>query len=166
MKTYIGIDGGFTGAIAAIHPDDTWQFKPVVVIDTGKDRRLDILANQTFLREIAERAGGVENVVTIFEYAKKNPLFGTKGNWANAQNTEFWRVCLTLSGFPFAWVDPNTWQNEVFRGIPGTDTKARAQLFLQQRFPNVSVDEFKCRTNREGIRDAMCIALWGRSNMR
>jgi hypothetical protein len=166
MKTYIGIDGGITGALAAVHPDETWQLKPVAVVDCGKDPLLDVSANFAFIQEVAQRAGGLTNLVVVFEHAKKNPIFGAKGNFANGRHTEFWRVLLTFAGISFAWVDPNTWQADVFRGIAGADTKTKARLYIEQRYPAVKLEEFKSRSQLEGLRDAMCIATWARSALK
>lgn len=165
MTTYIGIDNGITGAIAALYPDDSWQFFPVSVLDTGKDPLLDVPANLAFVEDVGYRAGGHQNLVVVFEHAKKNPIFGAKGNFANGRHTEFWRVLLTMAQIPFAWVDPNTWQAHVFRGIAGSDPKTKARLFIAQRFPGVTLDSFK-HPQAEAIRDAMCIALWARSQQR
>jgi hypothetical protein len=63
MNTYIGIDNGVTGAIAALFPDNTWAFQPVRVIDCGRDRVLDVSGNQTLLAALIERAGGSQHVV-------------------------------------------------------------------------------------------------------
>jgi hypothetical protein len=163
--TYIGIDGGITGAMAAHHPDGTWQLRPVTVIDAGKDPLLDVWANFQFIREVSERAGGLENIVVVFEHAKKNPIFGAKGNFANGRHTEFWRVLLTFARIPFACVDPNTWQSHVFRGLAGTDTKTKARLYVEQRYPAAPLDQFKKRSDLEGVRDAMCIAAWARASL-
>lgn len=166
MTTYIGIDGGITGALTAIHPDDTWQLKPVTVFNTGKVRLLDVPASLAFIQEVAQRADGIRNLVVVFKHAKKNRLFGTKGNFANGRHTEFWRVLLTMAGISFLWVDPNTCQADVFRGIAGTDTKTKAMIYLQRRYPLVRFDDFTNRSQLEDVRDAMCIACWVRSNLK
>lgn len=162
MKTYIGIDNGVTGAIAALGPNDRWLFHPVDVVDCGKDRILDVHQNLAFIRDVEEMSGGTSGIVVVYEQQKKNPVFGTKGNFANGRNGEFWRVLLTLSAIPFTWVDPNTWQRDVLKGIPGTDTKMMAKLFLDQRFPEVPLATYN-KSKQEAIRDAMCIAVWARS---
>jgi hypothetical protein len=52
---FIGIDNGFTGAVAAILPDGTSLFEPVHVDDLGKERLLNLEANRALLRRfIAE----------------------------------------------------------------------------------------------------------------
>lgn len=165
MKTYIGIDNGVTGAIAAIFPNESWSFAPVRVIDSGRDRLLDIPGNRQILDDLVQRAGGTDEVVVAYEISKKNPLFGAKGNFANGRNGEFWRVLLTLMGVPFCPADPQAWQRLMLQGIPGTDTKRKAALFIDQRFPRMDLSGFNAE-QREAIRDAMCIALWARGQHR
>ncbi len=92
---------GFTGAIAAVHPDG----------------RLDIPTNLAFIRQIAQRSG-------------------------------------VLAG----GADPLR--------VPGSGTEPRARLFLQQRYPSVTLEEFERRTEVEGTRNARCIPPWTRSKMR
>ena len=166
LKTYLGIDNGVTGAMAALYADESWEFQPVAVENCGKDRVLDVRRNLDFLRRVALRSGGAGQVVVAYEKQKKNPLFGTKGNFSNGRHEEFWRVLLTLNELPFCVVDPNTWQNDVLNGIPGTDTKARARVYVGRRFPTVNLAAAFNAARQEAIRDAMCIAAWARSNSR
>lgn len=167
MKTYIGIDGGVTGAMAAVDLNDSWTFFPVSVIDCGKDRKLDVFKNLAFIDAAVELAGGPENVMVVYERAKKNKLFGSKGNFLNGQNEEFWRVNLTRSRLAFCAVDPNTWQHDLLVGtVIGDDTKAMAKVYLDQRYPIVRLEAQYNRARQEAIRDAMCVALWARGNHR
>ena len=45
MKLYIGIDNGYTGAVAAIAPDGKLTHRPVTVQELGNDRFLDVRGN-------------------------------------------------------------------------------------------------------------------------
>jgi hypothetical protein len=163
MKTYIGIDNGVTGAYAILRPDDTWEHSPVLTIDCGRDRLLDVHGNRDFVLGAVERAGGRDHVLSLCERPQKNPLFGAKGNFANGRNGEFWRVLLGVLGIPFLVVEPRAWQKAIFLGIPGTKPKRRAQLFVEQRYPHIDLSAFGNAETREGIRDAMCLALWART---
>ena len=116
----------------------------------------------------AELAGGISQLVVVCEKQQMNPEFGAKGNFANGQNGEFWRVLLTLGKFSFTYVHARTWQTgllKAFRmGLPAkTGTKGAAKLYLAQRYPNVVLDGKFNADQQEGIRDAMCLALWARS---
>ena len=103
-------------------PDDTCEYSPVITMDCGRDRLLDIHGNR-----------------------------------------EFWRVLLGVLGIPFVIVEPRVWQKAIFLGISGTKPKRRAQLFIEQRYPRIDLSAFGNAETREGIRDAMCLALWART---
>lgn len=170
MKTYIGIDNGTSGAIAALGPDDRFiTLQPVKTVPLGRRLLLDIEGNLDILKNIALLAGGLENVVVTYEKQQMNRYFGIKGNFANGQNGEFWRVLLTLSGFSFALTHARTWQTGLLKAFrmslpEKADTKGAAKLFLAQRYPDIRLEEAFNTQQCEGIRDAMCLALWARSN--
>ena len=128
MKLYLGIDNGYTGAIAALLPDGTVLHRPSAVQNLGRDKFLDIRRNSETLREMIDAAAVSKlQVLVACELSTKNPLFRTN-NYANGKNGEFWRVLLSMSDIPFVSVHPQTWQAQVFHGLRGGDTKAKALL--------------------------------------
>lgn len=161
-KCYIGIDNGFTGAIVLLTPDDQIVCRPVVVLDLGKEKLLDVAPNVTMLRELTDIAASYDcGVHIVFEQSPIAPIFGVKNNYTNGKNNEFWRVILTLGKLPFSWINAQKWQKELFAGIRGDDTKAMAALVCRQQLPALDVSAYK-RSQTEGIHDALCIALWAR----
>jgi hypothetical protein len=156
---FIGIDNGFTGAVAAILPDGTSLFEPVHVDDLGKERLLNLEANRALLRRfIAKATVARQQILAVCEQCQPNPLFGARNNFTNGKNGEFWRILLSLEGIPFHVVNPKQWQKPMFRGIRGSDTKAMADLVRHQRFPGLDLAGFN-KSQVEGINDALCIAL-------
>lgn len=161
---YLGIDNGLTGALALLLPDDSLAFHPVHVRDLGKERLLDVRKNLAVLQEMARLAAARGcKLLTVFEQGPKSPEFGAKNNYTNGRNNEFWRVLLSIEQIPFGWVNPRRWQDDVFLGIRGDDTKQMAKLLVEQRFPRVTFPKMT-KTEEEGIMDAICIALWAREH--
>lgn len=159
-KVCIGIDNGFSGAVACLHPGGNVLASPVAVIDLGKERLLDLDQNRALLRQfIAAAAVPAQSILAVYEQCQPNPKFGSCNNFTNGKNGEFWRLLLSLEGIPFRCVNPQQWQKWIFRGIRGDDTKAMAALVCQQRFPRLRLEGYN-RKQREGIQDATCIALW------
>lgn len=162
---YLGIDNGLTGAMAFLSPDDHLICHPVLCRDLGKERLLDVSGNQALVRSFLERIPGLGKILIVYEQSPITPVFGVKNNYVNGRNNEFWRVLLTLEKIPFAWVNPRSWQKDIFRGIRGKDTKQMARLVVEQRFP-----QFRCpglnKSQVEGVNDAICIALWSRQNLK
>ncbi|HYG33708.1 MAG TPA: hypothetical protein VEC99_02925, partial [Clostridia bacterium] len=99
MKTFIGIDGGRYGALAALYPDLTWEAYPVLVGD-GEEIMLDVQGNYRLLESMAARAGGVDKIQVVYERCRKNPMFGYRNNFVNGRHDEFWRVLLEAKGLP------------------------------------------------------------------
>lgn len=161
MKTQIGIDGGRYGAIFALYPDLTWEAHPVLV--GGDDEvMLDVRGNSRLIEAMVARAGGRDNVQVTYERCRKNPMFGYRNNFVNGRHDEFWRVLLEEKGVPCAPVFPRTWQDPCLGRGGSLDTKERALRYVRSRCGDlVWLDKFN-KVQREGIVDAMCIALWAK----
>jgi hypothetical protein len=167
-KFYFGADGGSSGGVALLSPDDKWLIlQPVTTLAIGRRLLLDVKGNLQLLQHAAVLAGGVDRMVAICEKPQPNPGFGAASCMAIGACGEFWRVLLTLENFSFTWVHARTWQTTILKPFRGTlkgdhDTKEAARLYLRQRYPEVTLDGFS-KAKQEAIRDAMCIALWGRA---
>lgn len=157
---FIGIDNGFTGAIAALGPGQSLMFAPTAVIDLGREKLLDIDRNREVVRAFLGSYGlGKGQCFAVYEQCQPNPLFGARNNFENGKNGEFWRFLLSSEQIPFTLVNPKDWQKVVFRGIRGTDTKQMAELVRRQRFPQISLNGYT-KSQIQGINDAIGIALW------
>jgi hypothetical protein len=159
-KICIGVDNGFTGAVARINHRNEIACAPVPVIDLGKRKYLD---RPVVIAQLKAMTQGVENqnVVAVYEHSPITPKFGAINNFVNGQNNEFWRMVLSEMGIPFLWVHPVTWQKHIFTGIRGTDTKSMAKFVCGQRLPHFQPSGYRpCQLL--GIYDALCIALWAR----
>jgi len=161
MITYIGIDGGSSGAMAALYPDLTWEAHPVLFTRI-EETFLSVLGNLRLIEAIAKRAGGIDKIQIVYERCRKNTGFGTRNNFVNGRNDEFWRVLLEAKGLPCAPVFPRTWQDPCLGRGGDVDTKVRALSFVQSRCSDLAwLDKFN-KIQRGGIVDAMCIALWAK----
>jgi hypothetical protein len=164
MNLHIGIDIDLRGAIAGIGPDGRVMHHPVMVQELGNDRFLDVNGNQAILDGFAAHFGvAKEEVFVAYEQSRKNPKFGTIGNFVMGKNGEFWRVLMAKSGYSHCSVNPQTWQKHVFQGVRGLDTKAMAALVVQRRFPSVTYGQYTAEQIK-GINDSILIALWAREN--
>ena len=168
-KTYVGIDNGTSGAIAALDPSDRFVLlEPVRTENLGKRLILDIKGNREILADVARQAGGSQHVVVAYEKPPMNPKWSFASGLAIGRDAEFWRVLLTIECIPFIQVHALTWQTGLLKAfrmsLPGkADPKAAARLYLAQRFPKVSLDGKYNATQCKGLRDAMCLACWARS---
>lgn len=162
ISAVIGIDNGFSGAVACLTSEGMPLCEPVRVMDLGKERLLDLDGNQKLLRKMLAAAGVPKHrVLALYEQCQPNPLFGARNNFSNGKNGEFWRILLMLEGVPSRVINPCHWQKPMFRGIRGKDTKAMADCVRRQRFPNLDLSGFN-KSEIEGMNDAICIALCAR----
>lgn len=159
---HFGIDNGFSGAIAILDAENQIEVSPVIYQDLGREKLLDVDRNLKMIRDLLATAHvAPERALVVFEQSQINPKFGARNNYQNGRNNEFWRVVLTSARIPYAWVNPRSWQKRVFEGVRGNDTKEMAALAVRRRFPNLDLSGYT-KAQREGICDAICIALWGR----
>ena len=125
MKTFIGIDGGRYGALAALYPDGTWEAYPVVATRV-EETFLNVPGNYRLVELLAARAGGMDKILIVYERCRKNTGFGTRNNFVNGRHDEFWRVLLEAKGVPCAPIFPRTWQDPCLGRGGDVDTKVRA----------------------------------------
>jgi hypothetical protein len=158
MKYPLGIDGGTSGG-AALWNGTSWETHVVVKEKIGCHWLLSIEGNIEMLTSLVNKAGGPANVVVAYEQARKNPMFGSKNNYVNGRNEEFWRVILQMLDLEHCSVDPKTWQ-VCLKGIALEDPKDRAREFIRRRCGETAWLDSLTKASREAVVDAMCIALW------
>lgn len=164
--TYVGIDNGLTGAVAAYFPNGSWFLWPVAVQNTGREKQLDVNQSLSALRQIAARAGGIGQLTVACELAPVNPRFGAKSNFTCGRCGEFWRVLLTMKEISFVTVKAQTWQKNLFNGASAGDPKLFAENYVQNRFPGIVDAHSFNKSQRSGVVDAMCLAAWAMSNLK
>jgi hypothetical protein len=149
-----GIDNGTTGAVAILREDGSIRVERMPVFKVGKSMFIDESALSALLSEEG-------NPLTVFEQGQKNPLFGTKGNFANGYSFGVVQTVLKLGKVPHLCVNPQKWQKAVFsgmRGVKDKDTKGASIEFCRRRYPQVNLIPPRCRTPFDGFADAICMA--------
>jgi hypothetical protein len=159
----LGVDIGALGAHSVQLADGTWLAHPVLLLRDNGKRKLDPFANLALLESVADRVGGRHRLFVVYERGGKNRTFGVKNSFAIGQNEEFWRVLLTLEGFRFGAVHPHTWQTYCHQDTDGPGPKDRSLQFVKRSCPDLKWLDSHTKAQREGIVDAMCIALWARA---
>lgn len=143
MRTFIGIDPGGSGGIAAIFDDgDTWA---IPMPDTHKDLLDELI--------------GFRLATAMIEQVHSMPGQGVKSTFTFGQNFGALRMALTASSIPYEMVTPQKWQSHF--GLPTTNKagskvakknahKARAQ----ELFPSIKITH--------AVADALLIAEYCR----
>ena len=161
----ISFDNNPTGAIAVVefNPSESPRVELLITMPTisvGKNVYID---ETTIFNLINKYKKENENILVAFEIGQRQPLFGTKGNFANGFSYGVIRTLVRLSELPHIEVNPKTWQKEIFKDIRGADmsTKEASIEYCKRRFPNETLlPTPRCSKKHDGLADALCIASY------
>src|SRR5579862_4133973 len=153
---FLGYDNGTSGGSAGSNDLRNWDVRRVTKVRRRKHWLLGVPENLAYLDALLEKAGGPANVVVAYEQNRENNHFGTKNNFVNGRNEEFWRVILSVRNVTFASVDPLSWQSVCFKNIPPGDSKDRAREYVRRRCPETGWLDSYGKARREAYVDAMC----------
>lgn len=161
MKTVIGIDNGFTGAVVVLRPDDSIDCALPAIIRQEDEKLLDVAAAMALIRRLHVDSTGSRDVIVVWERSPVTPLFGVKNCFIVGQNQEFWRVVPSVLNPPHACVRAQEWQRVIFDEVDGPNTKVKAAKAVARHLPRFDQSSLK-RKARIAVNDGLCIALWAR----
>lgn len=150
--TFIGIDNGVSGAVAAI-TDHSVEVEPVRIYLDGKDKCID----EAWLHELI---GCYPGAVVAVEKAQKFSagklaLCSTWNSWATI------RTVLRLSKCSFRSITPQQWMRHYNIAGKPEDTGVLSVRKAKELFPKVSLRRSaRCTTDDDGMSDALLIANW------
>ena len=151
MKRYIGIDPGKEGAYAMIDEDGNVEVYPMD--EWMLDKMLD--------------AWVFDDCIVYIEKASVRPGQGITSSGNFMEGAGFLRGLVTGKHMPFELIPPPKWK-KVFganlgREFTYAEKKAKDIEICKQLFPNVSmIKSNKCRTDSDGMADALLIAEYCR----
>jgi len=157
---FIGIDNGTSGAIAVLDPQgEVLEMFKMPVTKVGDA----VFIYAMGLCEMIERH---PSTYVVAEQGQKNPMFGTKGNFANGYSFGVVKTILDLTGRPHVLINPKTWQKIIFKDIrrgPNDSTKNLSCEFARRRWPSISLlATARSKKPDDGLADALCLAEYGR----
>jgi hypothetical protein len=157
-RTFIGIDPGFSGAIAV------WAAGNITVIDmpvrrfSGTERQIDITKISRFLQEW----GASANAVVGLEWNSARPEQASQASYRFGYQTGAIMAILELGNFQHICIAPNKWKGDL--GLPGKtiDPKSkRAAEWLLLIEPSYDKILFGPKGGLlDGRVDALCIMHW------
>lgn len=152
----IGIDPGFTGAIAWLQGGELAVFDmPVMPGQKGKT-----LLNHHGLLELLRRPEGSEEPVTVWlEQVGARPGQGVSSMFRFGQQLGALEMAVAACGHRLRYVTPARWKKHF--GL--TADKGAARGVAMQRFPEAA-DRF-VRAKDDGRAEAALIALYGHEEM-
>jgi crossover junction endodeoxyribonuclease RuvC len=162
-RTYVGIDNGTSGGVAILETDGSIRVHKTPTMKLG-DKPGEFIDDLALRRLIVE--GRDPTLITaVWEFATKNPIFGTKGNWGTGWSGGVVMTVLRQNGVRTAIVSSKEWQRTMLadRG-PSEDTKVASIRICHRLFPQVSLIPPGCKKEHDGIADALLMAEFGRRN--
>ena len=172
MKTYIGIDPGVNGYIAAYIDGDDPYIETHAIPRVGKS--LDINELNKIIRFLSSIGDSTYCVIEDV-----HAIFGS----AASATFSFGYICgvkealLVANNISYSKVAPKKWQKDMWEGIPKqtklsksgkkvmTDTKAMSLLACKRIFPDIDLrDTTRCSKPHDGKVDALLIMDYARRN--
>ena len=163
LPLVIGIDGGLRGGLAFL---DGQGIFPVVlsipILTVGKSKR--VYDEQAIRKELWRT---LPSSHAFIESAQAMPKQGVSSMFKIGECYGLMRGLLAGLCIPYEVVRPREWQREMFKGVDSSDTKKASILVAKRLFPGVSLRRtHKCRTDSDGMADALLIAEYGRRRLR
>ncbi len=150
MTSYLGIDPGFSGALAVVGEDHIKIFDPPTMT-IGKKKDYDINEIVKILAPYCfETKAAIEKVHALPPPASRASAFTFGKGYG------IWIGILTALGIPFEEVTPQSWQGVMMNGI--ARSKDSSRKIAMQLYPQFH-DQLKNKNNH-GRSDALLIATW------
>jgi hypothetical protein len=163
VTTYLGIDPGLDGGIAALFDDGRvlacW---PMPTVTDGKRRHVDA---HELVRLVGKIRNGGPIGLAVLEQVSAMPKQGVSSTFAFGRSLGVIEGLLAGLLVPYTLVRPQAWQREVLVGI-ADDTRTKASVFYaRRRWPQAPIIPDGCRKPHDGITDALALAEFARRQM-
>lgn len=151
MKRYIGVDPGKEGGYAMIDEDGNVEVYPM---------------DEWMLAQMFE-SWAFDDCIVYIEKASVRPGQGISSSGAFMEGAGYLRGIVTANHMPFELIPPPKWKKSfganLGREFTYTEKKAKDIEICKRLFPNVSLRKSsKCRTDSDGMADALLIAEYCR----
>ena len=152
----VGIDPGFSGAIAVIDDEEGFIGATAMPITEGNKRTyLDI-------REIVAQLKCINPDLVIIEEVGSMPKQGVVSVFRFAEQFGILQGICNALGFSYQLIKPQIWKKEILAGFPKGD-KSNSIRYINRVYPQVNLlPTPKCKKQSDGFADALCLAIYGR----
>jgi crossover junction endodeoxyribonuclease RuvC len=151
----LGIDPGFTGALAMFSVSDETTMA-VLDMPVTKDPKGRTVLDMHTLFSMLEPRG---KVTAVLEHVAARPGQGAPATFRFGQGYGAIQMALAAHGIPTHYVTPAKWKKHF--GL--SKDKGVSRGLAQQRFPHIA-DQFK-RVKDDGRAEAALIALYGKEKL-
>jgi len=156
---YLGIDPGFSGALAVIRHDGSIGLSHMPTVVSGKRKEMD---ETTLLQWIGLEAGG--DAVAVIEKAQAMPKQGSVSMFRYGMSYGMCRMVLTALEIPYRLTHPATWKKVMLQDV-GVKDKGASILMAKQLFPGVDLVPERARKENHNWAEALLLAAYARTVM-
>ena len=159
----LGVDPGFSGALAAVGGIEVFVFDTPILVTGRKQRGGKVKAKREYdldgVVALLRRFPPASVAHVGLELVASRPDQGVSSMFAFGQGFGMWEMGLKFAGFKYTRVPPQKWQRAMLEGVgPEHDG---AILRAKQLFPRVSFEGVRGGA-RDGRADAILIAEYVR----
>lgn len=157
---YLGIDPGFSGAIAALYEDHVDVLcMPLMPALSGKGKNeIDVVA----IKEWIQKQGFIK--LATIELVHSMPRQGTTSSFHFGQTFGTLIGIIRTLGIPLAGVSPQKWKKTLFG--KSTSDKQVSIDYIRKNYPDVNLLRTpKCTKPHDGIAEAICLAEYGKKTI-
>lgn len=158
--TYIGIDGGISGALSVVRGNELIEqiLMPVATSDNGR--------NEYDVQLIIEFLEKYPDATILLEKAQFTPKLGGIASFSFGKSYGVMIGILSALKRKYHIIAARTWQKEIFRDINVDDTKAASVLIAKRLYPNASfLPTDRSKKIHTGLTDSVLIAEYGRRKL-
>lgn len=158
MTTYIGIDPGISGAVAALYPKRPPVVHDVPVALEGRRRRILVPALADLIRDLVTAEPG--EVRAVLERVHSHPKQGVASTFAFGHAAGVLEGVVCALSLPYTLVRPQDWKKSMLAGSP--KGKGAGLIRAAQLFPDLTGQLARKKDHNRA--DALLLAEYGRRN--
>ena len=155
---YVGIDPGFSGAIAVIDPGQPTLAHNMPTLKVGKKTHFNEAVLRALFESLAILAAEFSALVVI-EKVHSMPKQGVASSFSFGEGYGLLRGMVVMARLPYVLVTPQRWKKAMLDGM-GKDKDA-SRIKAQQLFPEIELGLKK----HHGRGDALLLAEYGRLHL-
>jgi len=154
----VGIDPGLYGGIAVINEKEEvlHLFQMPVLKLKRTVFRISVLSKLFETLKMQHN----EKIEAYIEKAHSRPFDSKKGAFTNGFGYGMLQTMMEVYKIPYKIIGAKTWQKEILKDYDKTDTKLASIEFCQRKYPDVDF-VISGKKIKDGLTDALCIALYG-----
>jgi len=157
---YLGIDPGLEGAFVILKDQNIHEVHLMPLIKTAASKKR---ISPVGLKELVGHLATFKDMKVSMEYLMNTP--GKQGTFAFGDGYGMVRGMLVYAGLPPNYVLPKHWKKDVMPNMPAD--KIASCVAAARLYPEAKAYMLKPRGGlHDGIGDAICIAEWGRRNLK